>query len=252
MKRLALLAALSVIGGQALAADLSPPYAPPPRAPDVYFPVARLYSWTGFYVGGNAGAGWNNASFSNSASSSFSTSNTTTTFLGGAQFGANYQFGPSGVVVGAEAMFDWLPNTKNTITATNGGSTATATINNRWVTTATGKLGYAWDRVLLYGKGGFAWVSNSNSSATIAGTPFGVSSNSTNWGWTGGIGVEWAFAGNWSVRAEYDYIALQNQTFGVSSNAPLPFTSDTISVNNRSIQMVTAGLNYKIYGGGYW
>ena len=93
MKRLALLAALSVIGGQALAADLSPPYAPPPRAPDVYFPVARLYSWTGFYVGGNAGAGWNNASFSDSASSSFSTSNTTTTFLGGAQFGANYQFG---------------------------------------------------------------------------------------------------------------------------------------------------------------
>lgn len=63
MKRLALLVALSLIGGQALAADFPPPIAPPP-APAGYFPVAPLYSWTGFYVGGNLGAGWNNASFS--------------------------------------------------------------------------------------------------------------------------------------------------------------------------------------------
>lgn len=252
MKRLALLVALSLIGGQALAADFPPPIAPPPPAPAGYFPVAPLYSWTGFYVGGNLGAGWNNASFSNSASSAFSTTTTATTLLGGAQFGANYQFGPSGVLVGAEAMFDWLANTKNSITATNGGSVATATINNRWITTATGKLGYAWERVLFYGKGGFAWISSSNSSATINGTAFGLSSNSTNWGWTGGLGVEWAFAGNWSVRAEYDFIGLQNQTFGIPSTATAPFTSDTISVNNRTIQMVTAGLNYKLYGPGAW
>ena len=155
-------------------------------------------------------------------------------------------------MVGAEAMFDWLPNTKNTITATNGGS-ATATINNRWLTTATGKLGYAWDRVLLYGKGGFAWISNSSSTPPLlVGTAFGISTNSTNWGWTGGIGVEWAFAGNWSVRAEYDFVGLQNQTFGVSSTAPGAFANDTISVNNRSIQMVTAGVNYKLYGPGAW
>ena len=108
-----------------------------------------------------------------------------------------------------------------------------------------GKLGYAWDRVLVYGKGGFAWVSNSNSSA-----PFAVSTNSTSWGWTGGIGVEWAFAGNWSVRAEYDFIGLQK--LGLPSTAPLPFTNDTITVNNRSIQMVTAGVNYKLYGPGAW
>jgi len=249
MKRLALLVALSAIGGQALAADFPPPVAPPPPAPAGYFPVVPLYSWTGFYVGGNLGAGWNKASLSDSAGSTFSTSSTTTTFLGGGQFGANYQFGPSGsgVLVGAEAMFDWLSNTQNTVTATNSGSALTATINNRWVTTATGKLGYAWDRVLLYGKGGFAWVSNSNSSA-----PFAFSTNSTSWGGTGGVGVEWAFAGNWSVRAEYDFIALQNQTLGVSSAAPTPFTKDTIAVNNRTIQMVTAGVNYKLYGPGAW
>jgi hypothetical protein len=55
-------------------------------------------------------------------------------------------------------MFDWLPNTQNTITVTNGANTANVTLNNRWLTTVTGKLGYAWGSfpVLLYGKGGGA------------------------------------------------------------------------------------------------
>jgi outer membrane immunogenic protein len=251
MKRLGLfIAALSAIGGQALAADFPPPPgAPPPLAPAGYYPVVPFYNWSGFYIGGNLGVGWNKASVSDSAGSAFSTLNNTTTFLGGAQFGGNYQFGPSGsgVVVGAEAMFDWLPNTQNTVTATNSGTNLTATINNRWITTATGKLGYAWDRVLLYGKGGFAWVSNSNSTA-----PFTASTNSTSWGWTGGIGVEWAFAGNWSARAEYDFIGLQNQTLGLPTATGTPFFNDTITINNRSIQMVTAGVNYKLYGPGAW
>jgi len=52
--------------------------------------------------------------------------------------------------------------------------------------------------------------------------------------------------------AEYDFIGLQNQTLGLPSTAPLPFTNDTITVNNRSIQMVTAGVNYKLYGPGAW
>ena len=46
-----------------------------------------------------------------------------------------------------------------------------ATINNRWLTTATGKLGYAWDRVLLYGKGGGAWVGANNSGAHVRWRP---------------------------------------------------------------------------------
>ena len=85
---------------------------------------------------------------------------TSTSFLGGAQVGVNYEFG-GGVVIGAEAMFDWLPNTKNTVNLNNAASGANlgrSNINNRWLTTATGKLGYAWDRVLLYAKGGGAWV----------------------------------------------------------------------------------------------
>jgi hypothetical protein len=58
---------------------------------------------------------------------------------------------------------------------------------------------------------------------------------------TVGLGVEWAFAGNWSARAEWDAILLQNQSFTVSGSA---FGTDTITVNNRSINMFTAALNY--------
>ena len=106
----------------------------------------------------------------------------TTKFLGGGQVGVNYEF-YSGVVIGAEAMFDWLPNTTNTFNATEGpggpvpGTLASATFNNRWLTTATGKLGYAWDRVLLYGKAGGAWVGAANPNLTVGGAGQTLSSN---------------------------------------------------------------------------
>ena len=64
---------------------------------------------------------------------------------------------------------------------------------------------------------------------------------------TVGLGVEWAFADNWSARAEWDAILLPTQIFTVSGGA---FGTDTITVNNRSINMFTAGVNYKF--GGWW
>jgi outer membrane immunogenic protein len=247
MQRILIASAFALAaGGQALAADL--PLPPAPRAPVAYVPVAPPYNWTGFYIGGNLGAGFTSASFSDTLGSTF-TNSSNTTFLGGGQVGVNYEFW-GGVVIGAEAMFDWAPNQNNaftaTLPATAGGGTATAQINNRWLTTATGKLGYAWDRVLFYGKGGGAWVGQSNSALTTTnpGGPFSISnSSSTNWGWTAGVGVEWAFWGNWSARAEYDYVALNNQNFNVTNGAGTLI--DTISANNRNINMFTAGVNYK-------
>jgi outer membrane immunogenic protein len=257
MKRLVFASvALSVgAGSAAVAADLPPPMAPPPRAPAAYIPVAApYYNWSGFYIGGNLGAGWNSGgSVSDTFGSTFSGSGQTTKFLGGGQVGVNYEF-YGGVVIGAEAMFDWLPNTTNTFNATDPfGNTASATLNSRWVTTATAKLGYAWDRVLLYGKGGGAWVGANNPNLTVNGVPVTLSSSTTNnFGWTAGIGVEWAFAGNWSARAEYDFIGLQNQSLTVPGTATpaTPFGGDTLNFNNRNISMFTAGLNYKF--GGWW
>jgi outer membrane immunogenic protein len=253
MRKLALAVALLVgAGSGAMAADLPPP-PPMPRAPATYVPVAPYYNWTGFYIGGNLGAGFNSSgSLSDTFGSTFTSTNNTQ-FLGGGQVGVNYEFW-GGVVVGAEAMFDWLPNTANTVTATNlAAGTASATINNRWLTTATGKLGYAWDRVLLYGKGGGAWVGQNSSSLTINGAPasFTNSNSSGNIGWTAGLGVEWAFWGTWSARAEWDIIKLNNQSFTVAgAAAPGSFATDVISINNRYFNMVTAGVNYK-FGWGW-
>jgi outer membrane immunogenic protein len=81
MKRL-LLASVALCvgaGSAALAADLPPPYYPPPRAPAAYIPiVAPLYNWSGFYIGGNLGAGWNSTgSITDTFGSTFGTTTNT-------------------------------------------------------------------------------------------------------------------------------------------------------------------------------
>jgi opacity protein-like surface antigen len=237
----ALLIASNVVGGAAWAADV------PVKAPL----VAAFYDWTGFYFGGNLGAAGGTASFSDSLlprPSTFTASDPAS-FAGGGQIGINYEF-RSGFVVGAEAMFDWLSNAPTTFTASNAtAGAATGTINSRWITTTTGKVGFAWDRLLAYGKAGAAWVGGSTNSFTAGGTPVGVSINSSSGGWTAGAGLEFAFAGNWSARVEYDFMELQNQTFTVPGAPATRFAGDTISFNNRTAQMITAGLNYKF---GVW
>jgi outer membrane immunogenic protein len=244
-------------GGQAFAADLPPAPMPPPRAPAAYVPAPiPYYNWTGFYLGGNVGYGFSSSStFADTQASTFA-STTSQSFLGGGEVGVNWQFW-GGVVIGAEADFEWLPNTKNTITATgtgvtNAGSTASATINNRWLTLADARLGYAWDRLLVFAKGGGAFVGASNSSATITGpgaVPLSLSGPSTNSGWNAGVGFEYAFWGTWSAKAEYDYIRLNTATFTASGGVgSSPFAGDVINANNRVINLVLVGLNYKFGG----
>jgi outer membrane immunogenic protein len=68
MKRILIASAVAfAAGGQALAADLPPPMAPPPRAPAMYVPVVPLYNWTGFYLGGNLGFGLTGGNFNSPA-----------------------------------------------------------------------------------------------------------------------------------------------------------------------------------------
>jgi outer membrane immunogenic protein len=228
---------------------------PAPAPPPVYVSTsAPVYNWTGLYTGGNLGFGWNHGSFSDPLGNTL-TPTTSGQFLGGGQVGLNYQFWGD-VLVGAEADFDWLPNTNISSMAlfvnppsVPTRSTASVTVNNRWQTTVTGRLGYAWDRVLLYGKGGGAWVGSNNPSVTINGGPVAVSTGYGNPGWTAGLGVEWAFWGNWSARIEYDFVGLssQNFTFPVSVGGLL--AGDQFSASNRNIQLVNVGTNYKLDSG---
>jgi outer membrane immunogenic protein len=248
MKRFLIVGAFALLAGeQALAADLPPPVAP--RAPAVYVPApVPYYSWTGFYIGGNLGVAWQQGSLGDQFGNNFPTSNSIKG-LGGGQVGANYQFS-GGVVVGVEAMFDWRFNNNNTSNTTLvappalAGLPAAITVNDQWLTTVTGRLGYAWDRTLVYAKGGGAWVGSSNPTLSIGNVSQTISTSTSNWGWTVGAGIEYAFWGTWSARVEYDYIGLTNQTFTCAACA----TGDQFTFNNRNINMVTAGINYKFGG----
>lgn len=226
----------------AKAADLPVAPAPAYKAPVV---VAPTFSWTGFYLGGNVGAGWQNGTLADSFGLFNFNTNNNATFVGGGQVGANYQFG-SNFVVGIEGDFDWFANNNNSVTVTGPlGTTFQGSNNGRWLTTLTGRLGYAYDRVLFYGKGGGAWVGSNNFTLTntATGASASFSNNNTNTGWTAGGGVEWAFTNNWTARVEYDYVGLSNQTFVVPAGFGAA-TGDVVTTNNRNIQMVTVGVNY--------
>ena len=231
-----------------LAADL-------PIPTPTYTPVNTLYSWTGLYIGGNAGVAQEGGSFSDPLGNALGLVSNGLFLLGG-QVGLNYQFW-GGVVIGVEADFDWLPKDNGTSGSTallvnpsgvGTRSTGSVAVSNQSLALVTGRLGYAWDRVLLYGKGGGAWVGSSNPTFIVDGAPVGISASNSNWAWTAGAGLEWAFWGNWSAPLEYDYVGLNGQTFALAtSSGGLP-AGDRFTGNGRNIQLANFGINYKFGG----
>jgi outer membrane immunogenic protein len=243
--------ALVSISLNAQAADVLPPPPPVYKVP-AYAPPP--FSWTGFYVGGNLGAGWSQGNITDSFFGlNYTNPSNNAAFLGGGQVGANYQMGM--FVAGVEADFDWFANNQNSGPGTAvAGTTLQASSNDRWATTLAARFGVAVDRVLFYAKGGGGWVGNGN--FTITNVPTGASASysngNTNSGWLVGGGVEWAIARNWSVRFEYDYLGLNNQSFVVPATFPVAaLAGDTFSTRNRDIQMATIGINYLFNWGGY-
>jgi outer membrane immunogenic protein len=251
MKKLLALAAVIAMSAPltAFAADLPQPLPPPPRAPAFVPPPPPL--WSGIYIGGNLGAGWNHGNISDSSGLFTWGANNSTTFVGGGQIGANYQI--SNVVLGIEGDFDWFANSNNS-----GGGTAIGTAtglavvqgsnNGRWLTTVTGRAGVVgWDHFLFYGKGGGAWVGSNNltlTNLTSGGGSVSIGNGNTNTGWTAGAGMEWMFAPNWTARLEYDYVGLSSKSLTVTVPTSGGGAVDTFSTNNRNIQMVTVGINY--------
>jgi outer membrane immunogenic protein len=254
MKRVVFaLATTGLLCGQALAADLPVP-APPPRAPAAFVPVAPPFSWSGIYIGGNAGAAWNRGTISDSNGTGFTLPSNNAVFTGGGQIGGNWQMGA--LVLGVEGQFDWLANQNNAsagIPVPNVVTGNTDTVNvvsqNRWLTTLTGRVGFAADHWLFYAKGGGAWVGNSNITVNdvSTGQSFNSSSGGWNTGWTAGGGIEWAFAGPWSVKVEYDYIRLSSNSFTVPASSPF-LPNDVFTTANRNIQMGLFGVNYRFGG----
>ncbi|VTZ49728.1 Autotransporter outer membrane beta-barrel domain-containing protein [Methylocella tundrae] len=205
MLRRILLASVGAIAlaGSAFAADL-PSRAPPP----VYVPPVPIFTWTGVYIGGQIGYAWGktNSNIGDAFGdyAAFSTNNSGV--IGGAHVGYNLQL--SQFVVGLEGDVDGSSMSKS-ISGVVGGVPTTVSSNMSVQGSIRGRVGYAWDRVLIYGTGGVAFAGLNGSIST----PFGYdSASSTRVGWTVGGGLEYAVTNNWSIRAEYRYADFGHST----------------------------------------
>ena len=231
MKQVSVALMLSLAGaGQALAADI----ALPARLPGAsYFPAAT-YNWGGGYFGLNGGYAFGNSDWTLNGLStgSFNTNG----FLFGGTLGGNFQTGR--FVFGLEADFDWSGLTGSTSSAgcaaIAGAAGATCQTKSDWLSTARGRVGYAFDRVLLYATGGLALAEVEIALTQPAGSDAFVEA-----GWTAGAGVEVAFTDNWTAKAEYLFVDFGKITCHVS--LPVCNTGAVSLTEN----VIRAGVNYK-------
>jgi outer membrane immunogenic protein len=235
MKRVLLsTVAILVAVGSASAADIRGPMSAPVKAPAY---VAPLWTWTGFYVGGNIGWGWSDGDGTLTVPPAFggpSTGRITGSgdgFLGGIQVGYNWQMGA--LVYGIETDFQGSGGSGNISgTLAPGALAVVATNDTEWFGTIRGRLGYAMDRWLFYVTGGGAYVENS-ARGTIGGVAY--RDRALGWSWTVGAGVETMLANNWSVKGEYLYISSP-------SDAPVPPGSRLTGSTDSHI--LRLGVNY--------
>jgi outer membrane immunogenic protein len=226
MKRCLFAGALGfAVVGQALAADLPQPMPPPPQAPVAYIPaMAPVYNWGGIYFGVNGGYGFGTSKWT--TNSGFTTGDFNVSgFVAGPTLGANVQ--ADAFVFGIETDFDstWI---KGSPSALNCAGLICET-KTTWLATARGRIGYAADRVLVFGTAGGAFGNvEEGINSTFAGT--------VKAGWTAGGGIEAAFAQNWTARVDYLFVSLENASFNNGA---------TITTIRYDANIIRAGIDYK-------
>ncbi|MGP0093052.1 MAG: outer membrane protein [Xanthobacteraceae bacterium] len=228
---------LAVAGG-AFAADLPP--APPPPPPVPYVKGPPPFSWTGCYLGAQAGYASGRSAFSDPIDNPplFGATVNTQGGLVGGQAGCNYQF-MGGWVAGLEAADAWASINGTSTDVFFGSKNEHAKTDQ--LGSLTGRLGFAADRLLIYGKGGVAWANSVyDVNSTLLASDFNGSSMRT--GWTAGGGVEWALAAGWSAKIEYNHYDLGTAALNlVGSNG-----GGTLQANVKTtIETATVGLNFR-------
>jgi outer membrane immunogenic protein len=230
----------------ASAADLAArPYT---KAPPM---VAAIYDWSGFYIGANGGWGssrscWDFTTpageFRNREGCHDATGGTV-----GGQIG--YRWQANSWVYGLEAQGNWAD-----LHGRNVSEAFPTFANDSRVDSFglfTGQLGYAWDATLLYVKGGAAVTSNRYRAFDVAtGLQATNNVNDTRWGGVVGVGLEYAFAPNWSLGFEYDHMFMGDSSHAFLNNGVVDpagrfFGTDKI---NQDVDLVTARINYR-WGG---
>jgi outer membrane immunogenic protein len=234
----------------ASAADLAArPYVKAPPAP-----VVPIYDWSGFYIGADGGGAWSQKCWG------------VTSFRGPVAFGEGCHDASGGVVggqigyrwqsanwvFGIEAQGDWAD-----LKGSNVSIFIPAWTNNSRIEALglfTGQVGYAWNNVLWYVKGGAAVTDDRYRGTVTATGALFDSANETRWGGVVGTGLEYGFAPNWSVGIEYDHLFMGNRgitttSFGVLAGIPAGSIFRTDSIR-QDVDMVTARINYRFNWGG--
>jgi outer membrane immunogenic protein len=230
---LALLAAVVTPFAGAQAADMAVKAPSPPPAP------LPAWSWTGLYVGINGGGASGHSDFTYTTAPFAASPQSQHGDLFGATLGANWQFSGN-AVVGVEADWDgaWINGSAPCPTATYSCQSAIRDFG-----TVRGRLGWAWDHVLFYGTGGFAW-GDVRIQTVLPGVPEPPSGTPTNGqqqsptGYAAGAGIEYAFWQGASIKVEWLHYELRNSN---------PYAVDNgLFVNaNQQGDMIRGGLNWR-------
>lgn len=205
-------------------------------APAAVIVVPEAFAWSGFYAGVHVALGTGRQGFPDDPDSSHRFNGV----LGGVQIGFNHQL-TNNLVIGLEATFGLGSLAGSTIADVAPPPIGIQRIGTRvdFLTTVGPRIGFALDRSLIYARGGFA-------AASFIGwfTDDRGSNQARNWrgGWFLGVGVEHAFAPNWSAKIEYNYINFGRGSFVFQQGA-----ADRTSMDIHTLML---GVNYRFVTGG--
>lgn len=228
--------------GPASAADLAArPYT---KAPPM--PVAAVYDWTGFYIGANGGWGSSHKCWDFTTPAGVFVANEgchdATGAVAGGQIG--YRWQASSWVFGVEAQGDWAD-----LKGSNTSLAFAPFVNASHVRAFglfTGQLGYAWNNVLFYVKGGAAVTADRfHVDTAIGGVLAATAGNDNRWGGAVGAGLEFGFAPGWSAAIEYDHLFMQDRLITFTDTTGAFFGTDRI---HQDVDLVTARINYRFGG----
>jgi outer membrane immunogenic protein len=181
-------------------------------------------------------------------------------FTGGVTGGYNWQI--NSAVVGVEADFNYF-GIRGSTTGTAlypccapTSFTVNSSVSSDWLATVRGRVGFlATPALLLYGTGGLA-VANVKASYlftdTFAAANESASISTTRYGWTAGVGGEYALMNGWSIKAEYLYVDLgrastTSNNLTIAGPFAFPLQTWTHTVNLTS-NIGRVGINYKFGG----
>src|SRR5205807_8791408 len=141
---------------------------------------------------------------------------------------------------GLEAQGDWADLRGRNVSLFNPANTDQSKINAFRL--FTGQVGYAFNNVLLYAKGGAAVTSDRFAVYNTANNVLLTTTTSdTRWGGVAGVGLEFGFSPNWTAAVEYDHMFMGNRTYNFITPAAVAFGTDRIK---QDVDLVTVRVNY--------